>query len=282
MNIEEIDKTIIPFLTSKGNYSQLISLFKSQKTQGHAFELYFAYAMEHSGVKLEYEKRANGDKTVDFCYSQNENKIWFELVSPDMNQVLKDNIEQQLKDTESDGLSYYQIILTNDQKNPNYNSDAQLIKLQEKILEKPKKFLSPSEKIFNVLVVDCSTAFRGFDDDDFRNITYGYAKNPAYQAWFNGKRIKGLLETGFKKNGSDELQTKLSALLCFEKVNLDLFNPKHAFISCNPLPGEDQYNKAFNCLREIQSLNTSRYINPIRPSTSTTNDINQNNQNDNS
>jgi hypothetical protein len=32
-----------------------------------------------------------------------------------------------------------------------------------------------------------------------RNLTYGYAKNPAYQAWFKGKRIKELLETEFKK-----------------------------------------------------------------------------------
>jgi len=265
MNINEIENTIIPFLESKNNYSVLINLFQSQKTKGHAFELYFAYSMEHNGIELEYERKAREDKTVDFYCAYNGNEIWFELVSPDMNQALKDNIEQQLKDTENDGVSHYEVLLTNDHNNPNYNCDAQLIKLQEKILEKPNKFLSPTDTTFNILVVDCSTALRAFDDDDFRNLTYGYAKNPAYQARFNGKRIEGLLENGFSKRGSKELQKNLSALLCLEKVNLNPFNSKHAYISCNPLL-TDHYAKAIGCLSEIKPINASRYIKPIKPS----------------
>lgn len=270
MNINEIEGTIIPFLTSTGRYSTLIAQFQSLKTKGHAFELYFAYTMEQGGIQLEYEKNASedGEKTVDFYYNHNGKDVWFELVSPDINQELKDNIEQQLKDTKSDGISYYQLALTSNHTNPNYNSDAQLIRLQEKILEKPSKFSTPSDNSFNVIVADCSTAFiHKIDAEDFRNLTYGYANEPHYQAWFNGKRINGLLENGFKKNGSEELQNKLSALLCLGKVNLNLFNTKHAYISCNPLL-EEHYNKAFNCLREIAPLNMSRYINPIKPNNS--------------
>lgn len=266
MHQEEIDQKIIPFLESLGRYNTLITRFTKQKTKGYAFELYFAYAMEKGGTTLDYEQKANasGKKRVDFHHGRNGSHIWFELVSPFMNDVLKNDIKQQLKNTESDGISYYQIALSSRNTDPNHHPDAQLIRLQQIILEKSAKFSEPSSNTFNVIVVDCSDIFlHKIDADDFRNITYGYASDPWYQAYFDGERVKGLLEEGFDRRGATGLQSKLSALICLGEIPADLFNQKHAYITCNPLLN-DHYNRTFNCLKEIPPISAARYINPIK------------------
>lgn len=268
MLLKEIEQ-IIAYLKPLRRYDKLIDLFNTHKNRGYAFELYFAYAMEQKGVKLEYEKRANvnNDKTVDFYHAFQGNNIWFELVSLDTSDVIKNDIEQQHKNTQSGGVSYHSLVIKSDHPNPHYDSAAQLIRLQEKILEKPEKFSTPSDDTFNIIVTDCSQIHLGaFDAEDFRNAIYGYPKDMRLREVFKGQRVKGLFEDGLDKRNISELQNKTSALICLGRVKLDLFTKERAYISCNPLLGAHHYHKTYDCLAELAPLKTARYIKPIKPS----------------
>jgi hypothetical protein len=268
MLIEEINQ-IRSILKPLRRYDKLISLYETQKTDGYAFELYFAYSMEKEGIKLQYEKRANTKQnmTVDFYCAHKGNQLWFELVSPDKNETIKNDIEQQHKNTKENGISYHDILIQSRAEDIHYDHAAQLIRLQEKILKKVEKFTHPTDNIFNIIMVDCSQYIGRFDDEDFRNLVYGYAKNHIWQEHINGQRMLGLLENSFNKRNSQELKNKMSAIICINQLTTNLFSNNNAYISCNPLLGSEYYHKAIAALKSINPLRTIIYIKPIQPNT---------------
>jgi len=115
-----------------------------------------------------------------------------------------------------------------------------VIRFQEKVSEKVNKFVHLNQNTFNIIVVDCHNLHSGaFDDEDLRNALYGASKEPAYQDYFQGKKIFGLLKKNNIHRGAQSFREKISALLCIKKIKLDLLAQGNVYLACNDLLHSD-------------------------------------------
>ena len=199
-----------------GNYKKLLDRLQSAESanQSFKFELLFANEFELNNISLLYEDNINpaNNNTIDFVYQAGENaKILFELVRPEMSEVLQSEWEQNLY---TDG-----VLLSSDNDDEKLRPEAQTIRLQEKLLEKVEKFPEPNDEYFSVIVMDCSNFHYGhFDDEDARISMYGVPKKPILLEQWNGKRILGMLEKEFTKKNVITFQRKISAVVFIQKL----------------------------------------------------------------
>ncbi len=176
------------------------------------FEMLFADEFKLHGLYLNYEVNINpsNDKTIDFIYQAEGNtKFLFELVRPEMSEILQSEYDQKMY---RDGVNG--VMLSSDNAKNKLRPEAQTIRLQEELLEKVEKFPEPDDKIFSVIVVDCSNFHFGhFDDDDASISMYGVPKNSILLERWNGKRILGMLEKNYTKRNAPDFQRKITAVV---------------------------------------------------------------------
>lgn len=194
-----------------GRYKYLLERLKTAELTywSFVFEILFADEFELNGICLDYEVNINpsNDKSIDFIHhAEGDTKFLFELVRPAMSEILQTENNQRLY---KDG-----VMLSTDHANEKLRPEAQTIRLQEELLEKVEKFPEPDNKIFSVIVVDCSNFHFGhFDQDDARISMYGVPNNPILLERWNGKRISGMLEKNYIKRNAPDFQRKITAVI---------------------------------------------------------------------
>ncbi|UCG55003.1 MAG: hypothetical protein JSV32_01955, partial [Dehalococcoidia bacterium] len=127
----------------------------------------------------------------------------------------------------------YGLLLSSDHSNPYFRTAAQVIRLQEKILEKVEKFGQPSNEVLSIIVVDCTNIHSGMlDEEDVRIVAFGLAKNPVWQEFWNGIRLKGLFEADFTARNSEELREKISVIIFLSELKPGAL--KNSYFVVNP------------------------------------------------
>jgi hypothetical protein len=179
------------------------------------FEALFAFTLEKHGISLDYEVNVNPDNstTVDFVFQKKTGKkLCFELASPERSTELKK--ENEPHPTEVAGLITFNTLLRSNHENPYLRPEAQTIRAQEKLLEKVCKFPPPSNNVFSIIVMDCTSFHEGhFDDEDARMVMFGKTNADWFQEYWDGERLKGLLEQILQKRESEEFRRKISAVI---------------------------------------------------------------------
>lgn len=194
------------------------------------FEMVFAYWLEEAGISPRYEQRVNVEnyKTVDFVTTMNGLNYQMELVRIE-------HSEEIMKDLEEERASnpIYGLLLSSDHSNEFYQTAAQLIRLQEKVLEKVDKFGEPSNNTLALIVVDCSNIHSGMlDDEDVRIMAYGRAMQQLYQEYFRGQRLKGLFEEDYMARQAESLRRKISAVVLIRALKPEVL--EESFVAVNP------------------------------------------------
>jgi hypothetical protein len=208
-------KEIHNYLEGLGRYSALLERYiKDPKDRSIWFEMVFAYWLGDAGITPRYEQSVNAenDKTVDFVATVKGWTYQMELVRVEhSDEIMKDLEAQKAAD---DFLPIYGLLLSSDHKNEYFQTAAQLIRLQEKVLEKVDKFGKPTENTLALICVDCSNIHSGMlDDDDVRMTAYGKPRQREYQEYFSSLRLKGLFEEDFKARQAEPLRRKVSAVV---------------------------------------------------------------------
>ena len=213
-------KEVHNYLESFGRYGALLERYiKDPKDRSIWFEMVFAYWLEDAGITPSYEQRVNAenDKTVDFVATVKGWNYEMELVRVEHSEEIMKDLEVQK--AADDFLPIYDLLLSSDHKNKYFQTAAQLIRLQEKVLEKVDKFGEPSENTLALIVVDCSNIHSGMlDDDDVRMTAYGKPRQREYQEYFRGLRLKGLFEEDFKVRQAEPLRRKISAVVFVKEL----------------------------------------------------------------
>lgn len=178
------------------------------------FEMVFAYWLEDAGITPAYEQSVNteNEKTVDFVATVEGVTYQMELVRIEHSDEIMQDLEAQMATDEVAPI--YGLLLSSDHDNEYFQTAAQLIRLQEKVLEKVEKFGEPSDNTLALVVVDCSNIHAGMlDDDDVRITAYGKPRQPEFQEYFRGIRINGFFEEHFAARHADALRRKVAAVI---------------------------------------------------------------------
>jgi len=234
---------VIQFLECTKKYNQLLSRWRERQNEHIRFEVLFAFHCESNGLTLNYEVEANleNDKTVDFGFeTDNGVNVNIELVRPDLNQALKAQINS------SGELQGY--FLTSNDKDPNFRTCAQLIKLQWGLLEKVHKFSEINAKTINIIVVDCSNVHAGmFDRHDLEMAMYGRSSNPIWQEYWEGNKLLGMWEKGYNQRNSDIFCSRISTVFFVPKQSSNIL--KDAMAAINPLQTHDYRVQMFEVMK---------------------------------
>ncbi|MBI5042153.1 MAG: hypothetical protein HZB57_13410 [Gammaproteobacteria bacterium] len=227
-------KEIHNYLQGLGRYSALLERYiKNPKDRSIWFEMVFAYWLEDAGITPSYEQRVNteNDKTVDFVASMEGWNYQMELVRIEhSDEIMKDLEAQKAGD---DFLPIIGLLLSSDHENEYFQTAAQLIRLQEKALEKVDKFGEPSENTLALIVVDCSNIHSGMlDSDDVRMTAYGKPKQREFQEYFRGLRLKGLFEEDYKVRQAESLRRKICAVVFVTELKPEAL--QESFVAINP------------------------------------------------
>jgi hypothetical protein len=193
----------------------------------------FAYWLEDSGVPLEDEKHVNpeSDKSVDFATSLDGLSYHIELVRVEHSDKVMHHIDTQAASNEL--FPTYLLLLSSDHKNEYFRTAAQLIRLQEKILEKVGKFAEPSLHTLSVIVVDCTNIHAGMlDAEDIRIAAYGKARNPVWQEYWSGSRLMGLFEPNYRARNAEELRRKVAAIVFISELKPGVLDK--SYFAVNP------------------------------------------------
>lgn len=226
---------VIKRLEKSGKYGELLKKLQDTNLSdmSFVFEALFANCFEASGISLDYEVNVNvdNDSQVDFYFQMGEHsKFCFELLRPKM----KDELKNEYKKVDHDG--FFGVELTQDHKDIYLRPEAQTIYLQEKLLEKVRKFPSPQTNYYSIIVADCSNIHFGhLDDEDCRMVMFGKTNNPVWQeAWLHEhrkSRILGLLEKELIKRDAKLFRERITSVIFVPEVSI---NPlKGAYISMN-------------------------------------------------
>jgi len=226
-DIKEVHK----YLEGLGRYDALREQYINHpKDRSIWFEMVFAHWLEEAGISPRYEQRVNfeNQKTVDFVTTMNGLNYQMELVRIEHSEeIMKDLKEQQASSP------IYGLLLNSDHSNEFYQPAAQLIRLQEKVLEKVDKFGEPSDKSLALIVVDCSNIHSGMlDDEDVRITAYGRAMQQLFQDYFRGQRLKGLFEKDYMARQAQSLRRKISAIVFVRALKPEAL--EESFVAVNP------------------------------------------------
>lgn len=215
----------------------------------------FAYWLEDSGISLEYEKCVNpkNDKSIDFYALINRLSYYVELVRVENSDEVTHCIEEQKMSNESS----QSLIFRSDHENKYFRTASQLIRLQEKILEKIDKFGEPSEQVISIIVVDCTNINLGMlDHEDIRIVTYGKACKRAFQEYWGEFRLKGLFESSYTARNAESLRKKIAVIIFIPELKIEIEVLKKSYFVVNP---------AFNVAFELQSLPAFSDMEEVKP-----------------
>lgn len=221
-------------LDATGRYGKLLAAYRADSSDmSRRFELYFAYWLEAGGVAVEYEvdARQESARTVDFRVTLGRSALLLELVYIEHSDEVLAHIQaQQTADTL---FHSYSLIMSSDHGSEKFRTAAQLIRLQEKILEKGDKFPPSTPHVFSVIVVDCSNIHAGMlDEDDVRITCFGRAHNPAFQEYWNGSPLIGLFEDKYNARGGTVIRERIHAIGFLKELDTDSL--PEVLIAINP------------------------------------------------
>lgn len=250
-------RDIEEFLAKVGVYGDMLRRYLEEpENRSIWFEMVFAYMLEAKGITPEREKGVNTEvkKTVDFAAAVNGIDFYMELVRVEHSDEIRRYLEAK-KESGDVPAFYGGLLLTSDDKNDFFQTAAQLIRLQEKILEKVEKFGEPSPDAVSIIVVDCSNINLGMlDSEDVRMAVYGKARNAFYQEYFKGKKLMGLFEDGFKARQAEELCRKVSAIVFLKELSPEALD--EMLVAINP---------RFDVLRLIRQFPVFQDIENVQP-----------------
>lgn len=253
-------KEIIKLLEKTERFKLLIDRYKEDsKDQSFWFELAFVCWMESKGSNVKYEVNANpdNDSSIDFALDLHECRCLFELLRIENSDKISAHIEAQ---KEQDPLfESYQLLLKSDPENPHFKTAAQTIRMQEKILEKVRKFPVPEQTILSIIVCDCSTIHLGMlDDEDVRIAMFGKSRSSILQEHWNGARLKGMYETSYKFRNSDDFRKRINAVIFVPKLEPN--GLEKAMITLNPEMDDEKKEKILDILKGIKCLENIKLI----------------------
>lgn len=218
--MEETIDQIIDFFKGRNKFLRLIERYVADSSDNSLlFELVFAYWLEKAGYDLQYEVNANpeNNSTIDYYLENDGSEFFFELLRIENMKEIQEHISQQQQQDEL--FESYELSLGSDEENPNFTPAAQTIRLQEKLLEKTKKFPPIENNRYFFLVADCSTVHLGhIDDEDIRIAMFGRPRNPVYQERFQGIRVKGMYESDFNKKGIVEFRERVGFIIFLREL----------------------------------------------------------------
>ena len=251
-------KEVHNYLGGLGRYGALIERYRKYPDDRSVwFEMVFAYWLEDAGITSGYEQRVNAenDKTVDFVATVHGLNYEMELVRIEHSDELMKNLETQK--AAEDFLPIYGLLLSSDHENEYFQTAAQLIRLQEKILEKVDKFGEPSDNTLALIVVDCSNIHLGMlDDDDVRMTAYGKPRQREFQEYFRGLRVKGLFEEDFKPRQADSLRRKISAVVFVTELKPGAL--EESLVAVNPARDVAAMIKQLPIFGDIENVQPAR------------------------
>lgn len=246
--------TMVSFLESTNRFGDLIAKYnENKKDRSLWFEIAFAYWFENEGYVLEYETNANPENktSVDFRLKDNNYIFLFELLRVENSDEIGRHIKQQQEENKL--FKSYELLLSSDQNNPYFKTAAQIIRLQEKLLEKVNKFTAPHENQFNIIVADCSNIHIGMiDSEDVRIALFGKSCNPIWQEFWDGNRLLGIFEKEYNRRNSDEFKQKIGAVIIVPKLEPGAL--RKAMVVVNPYFESDYENILVNALTKIKPL----------------------------
>lgn len=222
------------YLEVLGRYGALLQRYINDPNDRSIwFEMAFAYWLEEGGIKPSYEQRVNteNERTVDFVVNAEGWAYHMELVRIEHSEEITKHIEAQK--AAEDFLPIYSLLLSSDKENEYFQTAAQLIRLQEKVLEKVDKFSTSSEETIALIVVDCSNINSGMlDDEDVRMTAYGKSRQPEYQEFFKGLQLNGLFEENYERRNAELLRSRVSGIVFI--ANLEPGALEGSFVAVNP------------------------------------------------
>jgi hypothetical protein len=217
--LDQYIKPVLETLRKTKRYERLLNnIARSGFTdKSLIFEALFAYSFELRDLVLQYEEDANAENNecVDFALRTSTGKqFFFELVRPEPSQAIQKAWQK------SNVLE-----LSSRHEDPNFRTQRQTTRLQEKLRDKIGKFPEPHENIFSVIVVNCDNFHGGtFDDDHCRMVMYGRTRNWAYQEYDEGNRIEGILEPNNKRGNKDgtyaDIRRKITSIIFVPSLSL--------------------------------------------------------------
>ena len=211
---------VAAYLDRMGQYAALLERYhNTPEDRSIWFEMVFAYWLHDAGLAPAYEVNVNPTtaRTVDFAADYSGLAYHMELVRIENSDQIQAHLEAQRDAGKM--MPGYELLLKSDAPNPFFRTAAQLIRVQEKILEKIDKFAEPSEAVISLVVVDCSNINVGaLDDEDVRMIAFGRAKQPHYQEYWDGLMFRGLFDHDFVARHAESLRRKLSAVVFVRKL----------------------------------------------------------------
>jgi len=245
---------MVQLLKKTERFKSLVDRYnKDSRDRSFWFELAFACWMESKGSNVKYEVNANpdNDSSIDFALDLHECRCLFELLRVETSDEINAYIEAQKKQDSS--FKPYQLLLKSDHKKPHFRTAAQTIRMQEKILEKVRKFPGPKQTILSIIVCDCSTIHLGMlDDEDVRIAMFGKPKNPILRERWNGVKLKGMYETNYKFRNSDDFRKRINAVIFVPKLEPN--GLEKAMITLNPEMDDEKKEKILDILKGIKCL----------------------------
>lgn len=255
---------IISDLKNLGKYSRLINKINNPLLSSILFEILFANVLVSSGIQLDYEVNISphNDSTIDFVHEEEiGDRLCFELLSPEMSDELKRKCAPRKTDIE--GISEYSVLLEGGYYNKYLRPEAQSIRMQEKLLEKVNKFPDPTNDIFSIIVVDCSSFHFGhFDGEDCRMVMFGRTKNFLLQEYWDDIQIKGLLDDCNYSRGAKEFRERITSVIFIPEKSINLLD--RAFIVLNECRSKEHLEKFWSKLRHNKLFQKLKYVPPVR------------------
>lgn len=205
-----LTKRAVKELSSAGWAQPLLRRFEQAGGMCHAakpimFEVRYAYELHRAGIEPVYEQPTGaGESRVDFLIPANP--PWLvELVSIGVSDAVKASRWQS-------GL-FTGMQLGNDPDHPERSEAGEIIKVQEKIAAKARKFPAPADARHMILVDMRAYLDNGGDRLDYREMMYGWYGVPRDMPFarheFRGERIRGLMETDARCRDAKALQSRV-------------------------------------------------------------------------
>lgn len=264
MTIDIRIEDIISDLKKSGEYSRLINKVDNSLSPSILFEILFANVLKSNGIPLDYEVNISphNNSTVDFVHEgANGDRLCFELLSPEMSEELKRHCAPRKTDLE--GISEYSVLLEGGHYNKHLRPEAQTIRMQEKLFEKVNKFPDPSNDIFSIIVVDCSSFhFAHFDGEDCRMVMFGRTKNLLLQECWDDMPIKGVLDDCNHSRGTKEFRERITSVIFIPEQSINLLGK--AFIALNECRSKEHLEKFWLKLKHYDLFQKLKYVPPVK------------------
>jgi len=244
-------KDVRRYLEAVGRYDALLDRHNAAPVDRSIwFEMVFAYWLEDTGTHLAYEipKNPENDSSIDFVATAGGHEYLMELVRIENSEEVAAHVEEQMR-----AYGIYALLLKGDHHNQYFRTAAQLIRVQEKILEKVAKFPRPDGGRVACVVVDCSNIHAGgIDDEDIRMTVFGRARNPNWQEYWGKQRLLGLFEAEFGARGIELLRERVNVIIFVNKLAPGALST--SFFAVNPFMAGGEVLRRIPAFGKLQQV----------------------------